>query len=94
MKKMDHKWPPTILFSLTTAHFPSLLRFIDHTPGSIPLDQLVSPAAANGTQNKHRIRRLIPSVEFQPKIPAIKRWQTNALDLVKAGICACQPDNI
>jgi hypothetical protein len=43
-------------------------------------DQLVADTAACKTHNKHDRRTTMPSIVFEPMIPAIQRPQTHALD--------------
>jgi hypothetical protein len=61
------------------------------TPHSVGLlrtsHQLVAEAATyTNTHNKHNRRKSIPSAEFEPAIPGIKRLHTYALDRTAAGI--------
>ena len=48
-----------------------------HTQGRTPLNE--ESAATYTAHNKHNRRTSIPSVEFEPTIPAIKRLQTYTL---------------
>jgi hypothetical protein len=49
-------------------------------------DQLVAEAATYETHNKRNRPTSMPSAEFEPAIPAIKRLQTYALDRTATGI--------
>jgi hypothetical protein len=49
-------------------------------------DQHVAEAATYTTHSKHKTRTSMPSVGFEPAIPAIKRLQTYALERTATGI--------
>jgi len=49
-------------------------------------DQLVADTAACTTHNKHGSRTSMASTAFEPKIAAIQRPQTHALDGTATGI--------
>ena len=49
-------------------------------------DQHVAEAATYTTHSKHKRRTSMPSVGFEPAIPAIKRLQTYALERTATGI--------
>ena len=52
-----------------------------HSVGLLPTSyQLVAEAATYPTHNKHKRRKSIPSAEFEPAVPGIKRLHTYALD--------------
>jgi hypothetical protein len=58
-----------------------------HTVGLLlKSDQLVEEAATYTTHNKHKRRISMPSVRFEPAIPAIERAQTYAFDRTVTGI--------
>ena len=50
-------------------------------------DQLVAEAAAYTTHNKHKRRTFIPSVGFEPAIPAVGQLQTYACGRMTTEIC-------
>ena len=61
-------------------------RSLDHTqldtqtPGRTPLKELSARRRGRYLHNKHNRGTSTPSVGFEPAIPAIKRFQTYALD--------------
>jgi hypothetical protein len=73
----------------------SLLRFLDHTQTHIhthPVgliwtsDHLNAKASTYTTHNKYKRQTYMPSVGFEPAIPAIKQQQTYTLDCIASGI--------
>jgi hypothetical protein len=60
-----------LIFGVSRSH---AIRHTD-TPGRLPCtsDQLVTDAATYRTNNKHKIRKSMPSTEFKPTISAIER---------------------
>ena len=72
------------------AHARTRARAHTHarTTGTTPLKKR-SPAAQSATyttHNKHETRTSMPSAGFEPMIPAIKRFQTQALGRAATGI--------
>ena len=64
----------------------SRLQTVRYTPGMTPLDEWLACRRGRYLQNKHKRRMSIPSLGFEPAIPAIKRLQTYQLDRPTTGI--------
>jgi hypothetical protein len=85
--KIGHTQP---LFEVSKSHTDTHTH--THPVGVLWIsDRLVAETTTYATHNKHKRRTPMPSVGFEPAIPAIKRPQNYALDRTATGIGSSGP---